>query len=48
MNRRSLLKSGLALAGGSMLVANTNAQNLISTKNESAFLSLDKRKLGSP
>jgi len=44
MNRRSLLKSGLALAGGSMLAANTNANSLIATKSISPFL--DKRKLG--
>ena len=46
MNRRSLLKSSLALAGGSMLATHANAQNLMSKKNESGFLSLDKRKLG--
>lgn len=46
MNRRSLLKSGLALAGGSMLVSNTKAQNLTSAKNNLTSLSLGKRKLG--
>ncbi len=50
MNRRNLLKSGLALAGGSMLAANSNAQNIASAtginNNTAVSLSLSKRKLG--
>ena len=49
MNRRNLLKSGLTVAGGSLLAAPANAQKLIqetSQKDPSATARPDRRKLG--
>jgi aryl-alcohol dehydrogenase-like predicted oxidoreductase len=54
MNRRSIIKSGLAIAGGSLLASHTNAQKRVSTKtideNQAKRFSesfvLGKRKLG--
>ncbi len=38
MNRRNLFKSGLTLAGGSLLASSTSAQNLVRTKRQSKAL----------
>jgi len=49
MNRRDLLKTGLTLAGGSLLVSNASANNLIQqtpTPNILANASTGRRKLG--